>query len=105
MSTSLHLTLAPRRRRLIRDATGHTVWETVTEPHALAVERAALLLCDVWDRHWCRAAEERLAALLPRMNVLAERLRAAGMLIVHAPSDTVTFYAGTPARQRALDAP
>src|SRR2546426_8244726 len=40
-----------------------------------------------------------------RMNQVAHALRDAGALIVHAPSDTMAFYAGTPARQRALAAP
>ena len=39
------------------------------------------------------------------MNRVACALRDSGSLIIHAPSDTMAFYAGTPARQRALDAP
>jgi nicotinamidase-related amidase len=97
--------LALRFRRLVQDTTGHTVWETIREPHSLVVEQTALVLCDVWDHHWCRGAEERLAMLLPRINLVAERLRAAGVLIVHAPSSTMAFYAGTPARERARAAP
>lgn len=105
MSASQEVALAPRLRRLRQGASGYTVWETATEPRTVSADQSALVLCDVWDRHWCRGAEERLAALLPRMNLLAEALRAAGVLIVHAPSDTMTFYDGTPARQRVLDLP
>jgi nicotinamidase-related amidase len=105
MSTNAEMAIAPRRRRLTQDATGHTIRQTVQEPRTIAAERSALVLCDLWDRHWCRGANERLAVLLPEMNRLASRLRAAGTLIVHAPSDTITFYDGTPARQRGLDVP
>jgi nicotinamidase-related amidase len=59
----------------------------------------------VWDRHWCRGAEERLALLLPRMNEVVGALRARGVLVVHAPSETMAFYDGTTARRRVLDAP
>lgn len=105
MSTGRHMHLAPRRRRLGQDVSGYTTWQTIAEPRTLSSDQAALVLCDVWDRHWCRAADERLAALLAPMNRLAGALREAGVLIVHAPSDTMTFYDGTPARQRALDVP
>ncbi|MGH2346276.1 MAG: isochorismatase family protein, partial [Chloroflexota bacterium] len=103
MSTVAELRISPRRRNLRQDATGHTIWETITEARAIRVDQTALVLCDVWDKHWCRGANERLDALLPRLNQVAGALREAGILIVHAPSDTVTFYDGTPARQRALD--
>jgi hypothetical protein len=83
--------LTLRRRQLGRDAAGYTVWETISESRAVAPDRAALVLCDLWDRHWCRAAEVRLAALLPGMNALASKLRAAGTLIVHAPSNTTNM--------------
>ena len=105
MSTNPRITLTPRCRRLTQDATGHTVWQTVEEPRTIAPDRSALVLCDVWDRHWCRGANERLDLLLPRLNQVAGVLRKAGTLIVHAPSDTVAFYDGTPARRRALDVP
>jgi nicotinamidase-related amidase len=60
----------------------------------------ALVLCDVWDDHWCRGAVERLDAMLPRMNGVVQAARDAGIQIVHAPSETMEFYAASPARQR-----
>lgn len=39
--------------------------------------------------------------MLPRMNQVARRIRALGGLVVHAPSETMAFYAGAPARDRA----
>ena len=71
----------------------------------LAPGETALLLCDVWDHHWSRGAEERLEAMVPTMNRVVEAARGAGVTIIHAPSGTMPFYAGTPARQRLLDAP
>ena len=94
-----------RSQTLTQDAHGYTIWEIVEMPMEFSTAQTALLLCDVWDRHWCRGAEERLARLLPRMDELVTTLRNRGILIVHAPSDTMDFYAGTPARQRVLDLP
>ena len=76
-----------------------------TEAVALAPDETALLLCDVWDGHWSRGAEERLEEMVPTMNRAVEAARDAGVTILHAPSGTMAFYEGTPARQRVLDAP
>lgn len=105
MNKGCNLTLALRRQHLGTNTDGFLGWETVIEPYTVPADRLAIVLCDVWDRHWCRGADTRLAALLPRMNQVACVLRDAGSLIVHAPSDTMAFYAGTPARERVLHAP
>jgi nicotinamidase-related amidase len=94
-----------RQQRLERDGAGYLTWAPHKRSAELVAVRTALVLCDVWDRHWCRGAGERLAALLPRMNQVVRAARAAGVLIVHAPSDTIDFYAGLPARKRVLEAP
>ena len=99
------LTLPLRRQRLVESDDGYWVWRPEDTTEEWPAEQTALVLCDVWDRHTCRGAEERLAKLLPRMQQVVTTLRAAGALIVHAPSDTMPFYEGTPARQRALDVP
>lgn len=65
----------------------------------------ALILCDVWDKHWCAPAEERLGAMVPRMEEVVRACRAAGIQVIHAPSDTMAFYEGTPARRRMQAAP
>jgi len=93
------------RQRLIRDDRGRNVWETIIEEREVPAERTALLLCDVWDRHWSRGACERLEAMIPRMNALVQAMRQSGARIIHAPSDTMDYYADSPARQRVLRAP
>src|SRR5579883_2478267 len=96
MSTGRHMHLAPRRRRLGQDVSGYTTWQTIAEPRTLSSDQAALVLCDVWDRHWCRAADERLAALLAPMNRLAGAWREPGLRTAHAPSNTMTSSTATP---------
>lgn len=66
--------------------------------------RTAVVVCDMWDRHWCRGATARVAEMAPRMNALLQAARQRGALIVHAPSDTMAFYADWPQRQRARQA-
>lgn len=99
----LHVNL--RTQVLKEDERGRSYWEVVVKPAALVASETALLLCDVWDIHWCRGATERLEAMVPRMNETVKAARAKGVWIIHAPSGTMDFYAGTSARQRMIDAP
>ena len=80
-------------------------WQEVVVQRELPVAETALLLCDVWDKHWCQGANERLAAMLPRMAEVVRFARDHGVQIIHAPSDTMATYAGSPFRQRAQAAP
>src|SRR5688572_23152586 len=65
----------------------------------------AIIVCDMWDQHWCKGATERVAEIAPRMNEVIKAARAKGVFIIHAPSETMKFYDGTAARKRALNAP
>lgn len=65
----------------------------------------AVILCDVWDKHWCDGATGRVNELVPTMNEVVGTLRELGVLVIHAPSDTIAFYEGTPQRRRAINAP
>jgi type 1 glutamine amidotransferase/nicotinamidase-related amidase len=67
--------------------------------------QTAVIVIDVWDVHSCKSATARLEAMVPRMNAVVANLRERGALVVHAPSDTMKFYEGTPARKLAQDAP
>jgi hypothetical protein len=102
MDTERMLALTLRRQRLV-ERSGYNVWEAAETRATWPAARTALVLCDVWDRHTCRGAEARLAQLLPRMAQVARRIRDLGGLVVHAPSDTMRFYEGAPARLRALE--
>jgi len=92
-------------RTRIQPFKGNDEWEEVVLARQFDTARTALLLCDVWDLHWCAGANRRLAAMLQRMNELVGSMREAGVQIIHAPSDTMDFYAGTPQRLRARAAP
>jgi lysophospholipase L1-like esterase/nicotinamidase-related amidase len=67
--------------------------------------RTAVIVCDMWDLHHCKNAVIREAEMAPRMNAVLETARAAGVLIIHAPSGCMSPYEGTPARERAKTAP
>jgi len=69
------------------------------------VARTAIIICDMWDSHTCGMSAQRVALMAPRMNQIVSAARSLGVMIIHAPSDTMSFYEGTPWRQRMRNAP
>lgn len=61
-----------------------------------------VIICDMWDKHWCTNATLRVAEMAPRMNQVLHTLRNQGCTIAHAPSETMDFYKDTPQRIRTL---
>jgi len=84
---------------------GSDLWREITFSHAVPAEETAVLICDMWDRHWCQSAMRRGAEVAARMQTVLDAARARGVTIIHAPSDTMDFYQGTLQRQRAQAAP
>jgi len=99
------LCLNLRRQVLTHDEGGHACWQVVTKRRVIPARKTAVLICDVWDQHWSRGASERVAKMAPRINRVVKAARAKGAQIIHAPSETMDFYAGTPARQRMIETP
>ena len=66
-------------------------------------KETAIIVCDMWNQHWCKGATARVAEMAPRMNEVLTIARQKGITIVHAPSDTIGSYQDHPARKRALE--
>jgi nicotinamidase-related amidase/type 1 glutamine amidotransferase len=67
--------------------------------------QTAIVICDMWDKHWCAGATQRVGEIAPRMDKVVAAARAKGVFIVHAPSDCMDFYKDTPQRKLAQAAP
>jgi nicotinamidase-related amidase len=67
--------------------------------------QTALIICDMWDDHWCRSAARRVVELAGPLNETVKAARAAGVFIIHAPSSVTSFYKDTAQRTRALASP
>lgn len=89
-----------RQQHLFNDNKGYQRWETTIEEREINPEKLGIIVCDVWDKHWCRGANERLEAMLPSMEKFMTLMRNKGGHIIHAPSDTIDSYDQTPARKR-----
>jgi nicotinamidase-related amidase len=68
-------------------------------------EQTAIVVCDMWDKHWCPPSTERVGEMAPRMNEVLKAARKQGVFIIHCPSDTLDFYKDTPQRKLAQQAP
>ena len=86
-------------------AAGAKRYHTITKRAEWDASRTAVIICDMWDDHYCRNSARRVAEMAPRMNEVVAKARAAGALIIHCPSGCMNFYAGTPQRLLAQSAP
>lgn len=66
--------------------------------------RPALVICDVWDTHWCATARRQADDLAPRIDRLAAGVSRAGGVVIHAPSQTERFYESSHQFIRAREA-
>ncbi|HEY7305441.1 MAG TPA: isochorismatase [Bryobacteraceae bacterium] len=84
---------------------GSNQWSEVRVNYPFNPAKSALIICDMWDKHWCSGANVRVAALVKKLEPVLETARRNGMVIVHAPAETMSFYANSPQRQRILALP
>jgi nicotinamidase-related amidase len=61
----------------------------------------AIIICDMWNEHWCKNCTARVAELAGPMNEMLTAARNKGVLIIHAPSETMHTYENTPQRKTA----
>ena len=49
--------------------------------------QTALVVIDMWSYHPCKTVTNRAAALVPRLNLVADAVRRAGGIVIFAPTD------------------
>jgi nicotinamidase-related amidase len=84
---------------------GSGLWDEVTVVKEVPVAEVAIIICDMWDKHWCDGATKRCGALAEKMAPVIQAARARGVQIIHAPSETMNFYKDTTQRRRMMQAP
>jgi nicotinamidase-related amidase len=94
-----------RLRSRVEPFKGSGDWRATTVDYTLEPKKTAIILCDLWDKHWCRGATERVNQLAPKVAAVVVKLRAAGILVIHAPSETMDFYQSSPERKAMLNVP
>src|SRR6266568_4062136 len=86
-------------------ATGKDKYAAREEKAAWDAKKTALIICDMWDDHWCKSAARRVGELAGPLNETVKAARARGVFIIHAPSSVTAFYKDAPQRKRAQVAP
>jgi len=98
-------TLGLRTRSRIEQPPGSHRFRISERSTRWEVSQTAIIICDMWDAHTCSMSAQRVTAMAPRMNQVISVSRSLGVMIIHAPSDTMKFYEGTPQRLRMQRAP
>src|SRR5437016_4293683 len=93
----LHLTL--RSRLPSRENTND--FTVVEKKVTWDAKKTALIVCDMWDDHWCKSAAQRVGELARPLNEVVKQARSRGVFIIHAPSSVTKFYNDTPQRKLA----
>lgn len=84
---------------------GSERYHEVITPTQWKASETAIVICDMWNDHYCRNAARRVAEMAPRMNEVLKKARDQGVLIIHSPSGCMDKYEGTPQRELAEQAP
>src|SRR6516225_676765 len=92
------LALNQRARKEMAPGSGKFQVENKTV-HWKAAE-TAIIVCDMWDGHYCKSAAQRVGVMAPKMNEVLTAARNHGVMIIHAPSGTMKEYESTPYRKR-----
>lgn len=96
----IRLNLRERREEPVGSGTLKVIERTVD----WKVAETAIIVCDMWDDHHCKLAAQRVGVMAPRMNQVLTAARDHGIMIIHAPSETMNMYAGTLYRKRMEEA-
>jgi len=64
--------------------------------------KVAVVVCDMWNYHWCKTLLARSGAMIPRMNRALDAARALGIQVVFCPSETMKAYKDHPRRKAVL---
>jgi nicotinamidase-related amidase len=98
-TNSLPLTLRTR----VQPFKGSDEWNETTFKKEIDPKKTAIIICDMWDNHWCQNAATRCGEMAKKMGGVVNSARAKGILIIHAPSECMSFYKDSPARKRLED--
>src|SRR5437588_1257242 len=54
-------------RKRVETFRGSDVWDEITLTRDVPVSETAVIICDMWDKHWCPSASKRCDALAHKM--------------------------------------
>lgn len=93
------------RRRVATTKNGRET-KPVTQQAEWEAAKTVIIICDMWDGHYCKSSAQRVDAMAPKMNRVITAARNHGVMIIHAPSGTLKYkdYVDSPYRKRMQQA-
>jgi nicotinamidase-related amidase len=79
---------------------GSGQWDETLIKKELPASETAIIICDMWDQHWCASATRRCGDIAKKMAPVVDAARKKGVFIIHAPSECMDAYKDTPQRHR-----
>ncbi len=76
----------------------------IETPAMWRTNESAIIICDMWNGHYCKNSVVRIGEMVGRMNDTIKAARSLGVQIIHAPSGTMDVYQSTPQRKRMMAA-
>src|SRR5712691_10377885 len=55
-------------------------------------KKTALIICDMWDDHWCKSAARRVREMAGPLNAVVRVARERGVFVIHSPSTCTAYY-------------
>ena len=92
------------QRTRTETAKGSGEWKEAGKEVVWNASETAIVVCDMWDGHYCVSAAERVSDMVPRMNAVLTAARNHGATVIHAPSGVTYHYADMPQRKRMQQA-
>src|SRR5690348_14774951 len=68
-----------RLRSRVETAAGSGQFQVTAGEAEWDPAKTAIVVCDMWDQHWCRGATDRVAEMAPRMNEVLKEARRRGV--------------------------
>lgn len=98
-------TLRLEVRERVESNKGSGDWHERVQFKEFRGNETAIIICDLWDKHWCNGANERVGPIADKMAPVIEHARSNGVFIIHAPSSCMDFYKDSPQRKLMVEAP
>lgn len=93
-----------RQRTWTESKTDPGRWKAESREVVWNAAETTIIVCDMWDDHYCKSAAERVAEMVPKMNAVLNAARNHGATVIHAPSGVTYLYADLPQRKRMQQA-
>ncbi|MBY0523113.1 MAG: cysteine hydrolase [Gemmataceae bacterium] len=92
-------------RTRVQPFKGSEAWDEVALRKDISAKETAIVICDMWDDHWCKPAAKRCEVMAKKMVPILAAARAKGVTIIHSPSECMDFYKDAPQRKKMQEVP